>query len=141
MRRRAQPRGPIFGRVARAAGLGAGGMWAYGIALLLTLVATGFTAVCHELGLGDVEFAWFFVSIALASCYGTAPGVFAGVLAGFLTNFVFIPPLYDLQIEMDDVLRTLVYVTVSLVIGKLVRAPSGPRRRRRTARDSSATSR
>ena len=77
MRRRAQPRGPIFGRVARAAGLGAGGMWAYGIALLLTLVATGFTAVCHELGLGDVEFAWFFVSISLASCYGTAPGVFA----------------------------------------------------------------
>ena len=122
MRRRAQLRGPIFGRVARGAGLGAGGMWAYGIALLLTLVATGFTAVCHELGLGDVEFAWFFVSIALASCYGTAPGVFAGVLAGFLTDFIFIPPLYDFHIEMDDVLRTLVYVTVSLVIGKLVRA-------------------
>src|SRR5207244_3315586 len=57
-----------------------------------------------------------------ASCDGTAPGVFAGVLAGFLTDFVFIPPLYDFQIEMDDVLRTLVYVTVSLVIGKLVRA-------------------
>src|SRR5207244_11681959 len=118
MRRRARLRGPIFGRVAR----GAGGISAYAIALLLTLVATGFTAICHELGLGDVEFAWFFVSIALASCYGAAPGVFAGVLAGFLTNFVFIPPLYDLQIEMDDVLRTLVYVTVSLVIGKLVRA-------------------
>src|SRR3989442_4385237 len=122
MRRRAQPRGPIFGRAARAVSLRAGGMWAYGIAVLLTIVATGFTAVCHELGLGDVEFAWFFVSIALASCYGAAPGVFAGVLAGFVTDFVFIPPLYDFQIQMDDVLRTLVYVTVSLVIGKLVRA-------------------
>src|SRR2546425_406402 len=49
MRRRAQPRGPIFGRAARAVSLGAGGMWAYGIAVLLTIVATGFTAVCHEL--------------------------------------------------------------------------------------------
>src|SRR3989442_4450352 len=122
MRRRAQARGPIFGRAARAVSLGAGGMWAYGIAALLTLVATGFTGICHELGLGDVEFAWFFVSIALASCYGAAPGVFAGSLAGFVTGFVFIPPLFDFQIEMDDVLRTLVYVTVSLVIGKLVRA-------------------
>ena len=122
MRRRAEPRGPIFGRAARAAGLGAGRVQAYAMAVLLTVVATGFTAVCHELGLGDVEFAWFFVSIALASCYGTAPGVFAGILAGFVTDFVFIPPLFDLQIEMDDVLRTLVYVSVSLVSGKLVRA-------------------
>src|SRR5207244_12151746 len=44
------------------------------------------------------------------------------VLAGFLTAFIFIPPLYDFQIEMDDLLRTFVYVTVSLVSGKLVRA-------------------
>ena len=119
MRWRAQQRGLTFSRASRAARLG---VRPYGVAFVATLLATLLTAACHQVGLGDVEFAWFFISIALASSYGTAPGVFAGVLAGAITNFLFIPPLFDLQIEVDDVLRTAVYVTVSLMIGKLVRA-------------------
>jgi len=109
----------MFARSPRGARLG---LRPYGVAVVATLVATGLTAACHQLGLGNVEFAWFFISIALSSSYGAGPGVFAGVLAGMVTNLFFIPPLFDLQIELDDVLRTAVYVTVSLMIGKLVRA-------------------
>ena len=119
MRWRAQRRVPMFARSPRGARLG---LRPYGVAVVATLVATGLTAACHQLGLGDVEFAWFFISIALSSSYGAGPGVFAGVLAGMVTNLFFIPPLFDLEIELDDVLRTTVYVTVSLMIGKLVRA-------------------
>src|SRR5205823_6581729 len=70
MRWRAQQRVPIFAGSPRGARLG---LRPYGVAVVATLVATGLTAACHQLGLGDV-------------------------------------------------LRTAVYVTVSLMIGKLVRA-------------------
>ena len=85
---------------------------AYGLAVASVLCATGATWALQPWMGGSVSLLFFPAVIVPAAYGGYGPAMLAGVLAALSMAYVFIPPAFVLDLGVDDVIRSGVFLGV-----------------------------
>jgi len=74
-----------------------------------------------QLSLAGVVLIYLMPVLAASATGGWLPAVVSAVVAGFLVNYLFVPPLHTLAVETgDDVLVLVVYVAVAVAVSLAV---------------------
>ncbi|HLO51618.1 MAG TPA: PAS domain S-box protein [Kamptonema sp.] len=92
----------------------------YGVAVLTVAVALLLTLAIAPLLQGSI-FGLFFGAVAIAAWYGgMGPGLLASLLAGIVSVYFFLPPVYSLGISsFNAVVRLSMFLLVTLTISTL----------------------
>ncbi|MGE5360005.1 MAG: ATP-binding protein [Bacteroidales bacterium] len=90
----------------------------YGAAVALTAAALLFGEALRS-HLAGSPATPFFAAVALASRLGVGPGLLATALSAVSLDYFLIPPLYQLDFDADHIVRTIVFVFVSMIISGL----------------------
>jgi K+-sensing histidine kinase KdpD len=68
-------------------------------------------------------FLLFLLAIMVSAWYGgLGPGLLATILSALTTNFFFLPPLYTLELDWNDLAELAVFVISAVVISSLTSA-------------------
>lgn len=100
-------------------------VWTVGTAFVLTYIASPF--------IGSSGVSPLFLLAVMFSAWrgGLTVGLFATFLSAFASAFVFMPPVFSLQIDRSDMLQLAVFTIAAVIIGTL----SAARRRAEEARE------
>jgi two-component system, OmpR family, sensor histidine kinase KdpD len=93
----------------------------YGVALSVVALVTGLNAVLqHWLGYQSLALVYLLSVVILAMFVARGPTLAAATLTALLWNYLFVPPLFTLQISgATDVMLFFTYFTVALAMGHL----------------------
>ncbi|MBD1897468.1 PAS domain S-box protein [Coleofasciculus sp. FACHB-129] len=92
----------------------------YGVVVLSVVVALLLTLLLQPL-MGPLIFPFFYAAVSISAWYGgMVPGLLAAILSAFVTNFLFLGPLYSLNVASTSlVVRLGVFILVTFLISSL----------------------
>jgi len=92
----------------------------YGVPILAVALGLLFELLLWPL-IGPSIFPLFFTAAVVSAWYGgLGPGLLAGFLAALAIDYFFIPPVYSLLTDLNDLVRLGVFVVLALPISLLV---------------------
>ena len=86
----------------------------YGFAILLVAAATGTTDLL-ELLTGRVLTFPYYVAVVISTWFGIGPGLLAVILAAQVVSYFWVPPIYSLGVDAQNLPWFLVFVTSTLI--------------------------
>ncbi|MBD1836880.1 PAS domain S-box protein [Coleofasciculus sp. FACHB-64] len=92
----------------------------YGVVVLSVVVALLLTLLLQPL-MGPLIFPFFYAAVSISAWYGgMVPGLLAAILSALVTNFLFLGPLYSLNVASTSlVVRLGVFILVTFLISSL----------------------
>lgn len=92
----------------------------YGVAVLSVVVALLLTLLLQPL-MGPLIFPFFYAAVSISAWYGgMATGLLAAILSALVTNFLFLGPLYSVNVTSTSlVVRLGVFILVTFLISSL----------------------
>ncbi|HWT02741.1 MAG TPA: HAMP domain-containing sensor histidine kinase [Pyrinomonadaceae bacterium] len=103
-------------KVIRPSHAGGSGLIRYGAAALAVALALGLTVLLWP-WIEPHPTSLFLAAVTVSAWYGgRGPSLLATALAAVSVDYFFIAPVYQLEISLDNTVRTLVFVLVALLI-------------------------
>jgi PAS domain S-box-containing protein len=89
----------------------------YAVAAASVAVALGLGLLLHHYNFHNVEVPLFLSAVALTAWYaGSGPAAFSVVLAIFFFDYFFVPPIYSLNVRVDQIPYFVVFISFASMV-------------------------